>query len=278
MYRRQLGAAGFTLIEMLVVIAIIAVLIALLLPTVKEAKRSARVIACGSNQRQYAMGLIGWAAEDRDGKYPPNPVSGWTDPRYIWTFVYANAPVNEPDEHAFVGAFLSFIANSDASVLWCPLDRSFKPWRDAMGFTDPNYYDLFVSDTAIGRSYLCGYLRYANAVELPGWIPHDWTNSGNAGAADNVAPLRPDNPQDAIVGDIIWSDSGYNNIHAPEPGTVNVGGGGVVGPLNAKDNNVAYSDGHVETHSQRPTLTDGLGYYYWEKHYVFRDNVQYMLY
>ena len=281
MSRRHHLAAGFTLIELLVVIAIIAVLIAVLLPAAREAKRSAKVIACGSNQRQYALGLINWAAEDRDGKYPPNPVSGYTDPRYIYQArpgIYDHPVINEPDEHAYVGAFLSFVANRDASVLWCPLDRVFKPYRDINGFTDPNYDDLHVSNWEGYNSYLCGYLRYANAVALPGWIPHDWTHSGNAGAADNEAPLRPDNPRDAIVGDIIWSDSGYNNTHAPEPGTVNVGGGGVVGTQNAKDNNVAYSDGHVETHSQRPTLTDGSGYYYWENHYVYRDNVQYMLY
>ena len=269
--------SGFTLIELLVVIAIIAVLISILLPTVRAAKRQAKIIQCASNQRQYAMGLIGWAAEDREGKYPPNPASGFTDPRYIWSYVYANAPVNEPDEHAYVGAFLSFVANRDASALWCPLDRVYNPYRDINGFTDPNYEDLHVSNWMGNNSYLCGYLRYANAMPLPGWIPHDWSNSGNAGAGDNVAPLRPDNPQDTIVGDIIWSDSGYANVHA-EDQLVYLALGDVAGPENAKDNNVAYSDGHVETHSQRPTLTDGLGYYYWEKHYVFRDNVQYMLY
>ena len=269
---------AFTLIELLVVIAIIGVLISMLLPAIGGAKRQAKVILCASNQRQYAMGLIAWAAEDKEGKYPPNPVSGYTDPRYIWSFVYANAPVNEPDEHAYVGAFMSFIANGDASALWCPLDRVYKNYYEVNGWLHtPSYDDLGVTTWQGQNSYLCGYLRYANAAALPGWMSHDWTHSGNDGAADNVPPLRPDNPYDAIVSDIVWSDSGYHNAHAEDP-LVYLNNGEIVGLENAKDNNVAYSDGHVVTRSQRPTLVDGSGYYYWQNFYVKRDGVQYMLY
>jgi len=267
---------GFTLIELLVVIAIIAVLISILLPTLKGAKRQVKLINCSSNQRQYAMGLTGWAVEDKEGKYPPNPSTGWTDPRWIWSFVYADAPVNEPDEHAYVSTFLSFVANADASALWCPLDRSYIVARDIGGYTDPNYDDLWVGNWEGNNNYLCGYLRYANHDAMPGWPGLNWTNSGNTGAADNVPPLRPDNSQDAIVADIIWSDSSYSNVHA-EDQQVWVNGGEVVGPENAKDNNVAYSDGHVETHSQRPTLTDGNGFYYWQNFHI-KHYSQYMMY
>ena len=46
--------AGFTLIEILVVIAIIAVLIALLLPAVQAARETARRMACGNRSRPGA--------------------------------------------------------------------------------------------------------------------------------------------------------------------------------------------------------------------------------
>src|SRR5688572_18518961 len=52
MKRRQLG---FTVVEMLVVIAIIGVLAALLLPAVQAARENARRIACVNNVRQLSM-------------------------------------------------------------------------------------------------------------------------------------------------------------------------------------------------------------------------------
>ena len=50
--------SGFTLIELLVVVSIIALLIALLLPTVKRARENARRTVCASNLRSLGLGSV----------------------------------------------------------------------------------------------------------------------------------------------------------------------------------------------------------------------------
>jgi prepilin-type N-terminal cleavage/methylation domain-containing protein len=55
---RYLRRHGFTLVELLVVIAIIALLLAVLMPALRGARDQARTMVCGSNMRQYGIGLV----------------------------------------------------------------------------------------------------------------------------------------------------------------------------------------------------------------------------
>lgn len=61
--------APFSLIELLIVIAIIAILAGLLLPALDRARRSARATACVNNLKQIYLGFQNYSS-DYDGYYP----------------------------------------------------------------------------------------------------------------------------------------------------------------------------------------------------------------
>src|ERR1700689_4647793 len=74
-FRRQIPAAspsGFTLVELLVVIGIIAILVGLLLPALNKAREQANSIKCMSNLRQIAQGLFAYSSEN----------NGWVIPSF----------------------------------------------------------------------------------------------------------------------------------------------------------------------------------------------------
>jgi prepilin-type N-terminal cleavage/methylation domain-containing protein/prepilin-type processing-associated H-X9-DG protein len=77
----RISKKGFTLVELLVVIGIIAVLIAILLPGLARAKRAANTVACAANLRSILQGMNMYASQNK-GAIPGSP---WTSGQLVYS-------------------------------------------------------------------------------------------------------------------------------------------------------------------------------------------------
>jgi prepilin-type N-terminal cleavage/methylation domain-containing protein/prepilin-type processing-associated H-X9-DG protein len=121
-------ARGFTLVELLVVIGIIALLISILLPALQDARRRAATVKCAAHLREIGNGFQLYVHEHK-GWMPPARYMG--APYNIDGFTYTSVPPYWP---SFIARFVSnsqqgVASGTDAnaavharnSVLWgCP--------------------------------------------------------------------------------------------------------------------------------------------------------------
>ena len=124
--------SGFTLVELLVVVGIIAILAALILPALSRARESARRATCVNNLRQLGLSFQMYAAES-NGLLPPRHVSyhrTYTPGKGCWS--------------SFDGAFLYPSYLSDLMLIRCPSDSG-DPLAD--GYVDNESFQRGVDPT-----------------------------------------------------------------------------------------------------------------------------------
>jgi prepilin-type N-terminal cleavage/methylation domain-containing protein len=255
--RPAIARAGFTLVELLVVIGIVALLIALLMPSLLRAREAANRVACASNLQQWGLAAHTFAAENK-GLFPhcflhlaglPYPVflntdsAGRSVPGYSnddWTWRYGIT----------YEKLFRYGLGRDVRLRKCPsFEEELLPDR----FLDAGWGTVRIADYIYVGGLKASELNTAVWGPMDNWGPHEpAVRLGEKDGARHV--LAADEVSYSPPG---WSKYTWKSNH------------GMARNSRPKFQNVLYGDGHVEglraEHYQN-ALVPGIGGNYQTSH------------
>lgn len=158
---RNKHVAGFTLVELLCVIAIIGLLIAMLLPAVSQVREAARNTVCKNNLRQMALACLTY--ETANQSFPAGTL-GYASPKTIQRFDYPRW-LDDPEYDCYLDhnqntswlvhvlPFLEQSVLSDRLPAICTDEnRSYREYRDGFASAPRSLMDLPEVQLIAGKS------------------------------------------------------------------------------------------------------------------------------
>ena len=120
---------AFTLVEVLVVTAVIATLLGILVPSLRAGRESARCVVCGTNLRQLQLALDYYATDHKDWFSCAEPENRESVSELHWfmnecLLRYVNVPVRRDGDGQLVGP------QAECPLLTCPTQRDPARTRD----------------------------------------------------------------------------------------------------------------------------------------------------
>jgi prepilin-type N-terminal cleavage/methylation domain-containing protein/prepilin-type processing-associated H-X9-DG protein len=232
--RDRFSQGGFTLVELLVATGIIAMLIAILMPALVNARRSAQATQCLNNLRQMVVAANDYTLRNR-GYYPASFYSAMDAPLslgYNWDFTTV---LNTATGKRSVQTGLLWLGRGLAAIQQCPsFDGKSNTMMDP--FTGYNYNTSFVG----------GEIEFATGKVYP---PLKFNQI-----------RRPS--RCALFGDGQYKDGANKYMRSPIPSDREVATvarvAGTQGFRHHNRTNAAFADGHAETIPWRDELRAGL--------------------
>src|SRR5215471_6501675 len=142
-----LHSPGFTLVELLVVIAVIGILVGLLLPAVQQAREASRRLSCTNNLKQLGLALHSY--HDSLRRFPPAYVTNTSASGSAFGVSYGDEYRNGPPGWAWGTLLLPYLEQEN---IYRQFDLNQPCWAPANAITAQTKLVVFICPSASGGS------------------------------------------------------------------------------------------------------------------------------